>query len=227
MVIRKEVSNLYALCRFFSLNRICMFFLMNNNQLIITCMLQFVQAFIEIDTRPCVRRGIKLLLIVEYLVFPVRQLFTLGYTFVKDIGVQLLEAHVLDAQRLHIVLEVDEIARFERRTLMQHQHVIAQRKPHFRNGRIFEEPFNTVWYTDDVQSEQKTYFTVARLQKCNFMVLSLPEDGARLGINADDVTREQVINRFLSLSFIQDNDNLAWKSNSWQLRYSAFVEFVV
>ena len=59
------------------------------------------------------------------------------------------------------------------------------------------------------------------------MVLSFPEDGARLGINADDVTREQVINRFLSLSFIQDNDNLAWKSNSWQLRYSAFVEFVV
>ena len=75
--------------------------------------------FIKHDTSPRVGGCIGFLLVAEHISLPIRQLLRLADFLSEKIGIEFLEAFVIYAQLLHVILQVDEQARGEIAPLVQ------------------------------------------------------------------------------------------------------------
>ena len=79
---------------------------------------------IKTDTSPGICGSIVLLFLREHISLPVGELFALGDSFAKEVGIEFGKAHILDTKLSHVVLQVDEATSIEFATLMELEKVI-------------------------------------------------------------------------------------------------------
>ena len=74
---------------------------------------EFCDDIVEPQAAPGVRGGISFLGLGQHVCFPVREALRLGNLLPEEVGIELLKAHVCNAQGLHVVLQLDKVNRLE------------------------------------------------------------------------------------------------------------------
>lgn len=97
-------------------------------QLVIVSLAETVELLVDMNAAPCVRGGISALSLSELLGFPVAESLSLADFLMEEVGVDFLQAHILDAEFLSHILQLDEISRLEIASAMQLQEVIMPRQ---------------------------------------------------------------------------------------------------
>ena len=89
------------------------------------------------NAAPCIRSGISALSLSELLGFPVAESLRLADFLMEEVGVDFLQAHILDAEFLSHILQLDEISRLEIASAMQLQdpYCLQLGKSDIRNWR--------------------------------------------------------------------------------------------
>lgn len=98
-------------------------------ELIISHLLQSEQFFIEIDAAPGIRGSIRHLRVLQLASLPVAQPLRLADFLMEEVGIKLLQTHVLQSELLRLVLQFYEISRLELSPLMQLQQVSCHDNP--------------------------------------------------------------------------------------------------
>ena len=93
---------------------------------------------IEVDARPSVYGGILLLLVGEHVCLPVGESLALAYLLTEEVGIQLLQALVLNTDIAYYVLNVDKPSGWELGTSIKLHYVVVPREPHHWHHAIGE-----------------------------------------------------------------------------------------
>ena len=145
----------------------------------------------------------------------------------EDVGVELLEAEVLDAEVAHHLLQINKAAGGKIGPMVEHIHVVAQGKADLRHGRVLQQMDDTRGYAHLVETEEVALVPPAHLEQGDQVVLAFVEDGARLRIDAQDGLVEKFLYRFLCLLLARDRDDFARKRHARKLRNGRLVKLAV
>ena len=77
-------------------------------QFIVARLLQSLQFLVNLDTRPGIDSSILFLTVVQDVTFPIRQSLVLTDALAKKVGIELLEAQVLNTYLPNMILNVDK-----------------------------------------------------------------------------------------------------------------------
>jgi hypothetical protein len=117
--------------------------------------------------------------------FPVGQLLALCDFLTEEIGVNFLQAHVLNAQGLHLMLELDERSGFEIPAFAQLR-MSPERESDLRDGVVAEQADDGVGHVDAVETEEEGHVAGGHLQQGYLMVDIPAEGGACLGVESQN-----------------------------------------
>lgn len=73
-------------------------------QFVIVGLAEPVELLVEMNAAPCIRSGISALSLSELLGFPVAESLRLADFLMEEVGVDFLQAHILDAEFLSHIL---------------------------------------------------------------------------------------------------------------------------
>ena len=142
----------------------------------------------------------------------------------EEVGIELLQRLVLDAQAAYLVLQIDKHTWLEVGAVVQRQQVVAQRQSHHGHRGILQQTNDSWRHADAVETKQETGVVGRNLKQRHLVVLSLAEGGACLGVNAQYGLRQQIIDGALSLTRCEDGDNAPWKLDHGKSRNQSFVK---
>jgi hypothetical protein len=111
----------------------------------------------------------------------------------EEVGVEFLQAFILDTDIADDVLDVDEPTWFELATAMEREQVVVPRKTNHWHEFVAEQAHERIGQTDVVETEQKALVVGSYLEQRNLMVLSTAECRARLGVDPQHVAREKIV----------------------------------
>ena len=78
-----------------------------------------------------------------------------------------------------------------------------------------------------IETKQETLVARGNLQQCHLMVLTTAESRFRLGVNAKNVTCQQIFNSTLCFIFIQYDVDFMGILYQWKSINSCFIKLVV
>jgi hypothetical protein len=120
---------------------------------------------IETDASPGISGSIVLLFLREHISLPVGELFALGDSFAKEVGIEFGKAHILDTKLSHMVLQVDEAASIEFATLMELEKVIMPRETNLLDLGRFEQLDDRSTEPYPVETKEETGIVGADLKE--------------------------------------------------------------
>ena len=110
---------------------------------------------VEAETRPSVNGGILFLTVGKHVGFPIRKTLGLADALPEKISVELLETQILNAERLDVLLLVDETAARTLGPLAQHKEIILQGKAHFTHIIVSKEIGHNRRHSDHIEAEEE------------------------------------------------------------------------
>ena len=183
---------------------------------------------VDADAGPGVCGGIELLRRCQAVGFPVGELLAFGDFLAKQVGVDFLQAHVLDADLLHFVLQLDEGAPGEVGAMVQVVEIVLQRQAHLRDRLVFQQTDDGPWQSlHQVQAEQEAAVVAGHLQQGHAVGVAAPEGGPCLGVEAQDGQREQIADGPLGLLCALDDVDASGELCTGQVVEQGFVVLVV
>ena len=132
-------------------------------QLIVAGSQQPAHFIINTYASPCVDGSVLHLSLCQFAALPVGEAFRLADALYKEVGIDLHQALILDAQFAHHILKVDEMARFEVAELSEREHIVVPSQSHLRHRLVAQEPFDRRAESDPVQPEEEAFGTCRHL----------------------------------------------------------------
>ena len=168
------------------------------------------------NAAPCIRSGISALSLSELLSFPVAESLRLADFLMEEVGVDFLQAHILDAEFLSHILQLDEISRLEIASAMQLQEVIMPRQSHFRHPFILQESDDGWCHTREIQAEEIAYIAGTHLQQRHLEVHTLGETWSCLRIHTQNILSQEIFYSGICIFSLIYHYHIARKENSRQ-----------
>lgn len=143
---------------------VVLFFFLDYLQFVVVGSHQLHYLVVELYARPGVDSGILLLLVGEYIRLPVGEALSFADFLAEEVGVEFLQAFILDTDIADDVLDVDEPTRFELATAMEREQVVVPRETNHRHEFVAEQAHERIGQTDVVETEQKALVVGGNLQ---------------------------------------------------------------
>lgn len=143
---------------------VVLFFFLDYLQFVVVGSHQLHYLVVELYARPCVDSGILLLLVGKHVRLPVGEALSLADFLAEEVGVEFLQAFILDTDIADDILDVDEPTRFELATAMEREQIVVPRKTNHWHEFVAEQAHERIGQTDVVETEQKALVMGGNLQ---------------------------------------------------------------
>ena len=172
---------------------------------VVTFPLHAEHFLVQLYAGPGVGGGVLLLRLAQAGCFPVGEPLSLAYLLPEDVGIELLQAHVLDAHLPCHVLQLDEGSRLEALALAQGAQVVVPGESDLGDGIVLQQVDKAVGEAYPVKAKEEADFGAAHLQQCDGMLPPLGEGRPCLRIEAQEGLLREVADGSLGVALAADD----------------------